>query len=240
MTQFSLDLVSQLTEIHNAGVRRGKPDLVGDAVVELISRLTSGGVAGKFDDIREVQAKRYWDLGVGRELGFSSFEAYLASIPQLPTAFNVDNTEFPIRVLVETRIGLKRLCEIGNIAFEGNDETFIAYDERYSEFKQPTWIRIQDGRKNRNRSVKDCRKNFAKYERGLTALRGVCAYLQHAEVVSEWTKDGAHVMDLSGSVLSEIRGFAAFLGVDEGRAKLYWHWLDFARSKYGSASSREC
>jgi len=216
----------QLGELINIDKKCG----AHDELQELISRLTSGGVAGKSDDVREAQAKRYWDLGVGCELGFKDFNAYLASIPEIPEPLLGKDESFPTLVLVETRIGLKRLCDIGNITFCGNDKTFVSHDGRHAEFMQPTWIRIQDGRKNRNRSVKDCRKTFAKQECGLTALQGVCAYLQHPMVVSEWAKDGAHVMDLSGSVHREIRGYVAFLFVIEGRAKLFWGWVGYASS----------
>jgi hypothetical protein len=216
-----------------------KKDGIGEHVQELIRRLTSGGVAGKSDDIRVAQAKRYWDLGVGRELDFPSFKAYLASIPEIPEALKAADASYPNLVLVETRIGLKRLCDLGNIAFEGNDETFVAYDDRHAEFTQPTWIRIQDGRKNRNRSVKDCRKTFAIDELGLTALQGVCSYLQHSTVVTDLNLSDGHVMDLSGSVPRDDRGCAAYLIAHEGRAVLYWNWCGSANLKDGSASRRE-
>lgn len=41
-----------------------------DETSEIVRRVTSGGVAGKSDDVRTVQAKRYWDLGVGTALGW--------------------------------------------------------------------------------------------------------------------------------------------------------------------------
>jgi len=239
MSLFSLNHIAQLHEIQSARLKHNQPG-IGLEVEELIRRLTSGGVAGKTHDVWVTQGKRYWDLGVGTALGYESFSQYFASIPRLPTGFDVDNTEFPLRVLVETRIGLKRLCELGGIGFNGNDETLVSHDDRHAEFSQPSWIRIQDGRKNRNRSASDCQKTFAKHERGLTALQGVCAYLQHPTVVSEWTKDGAHVMDLPGSVHREHRGNAACLGVFGGRAELYWSWSDNASPKYGSASRRVC
>jgi hypothetical protein len=228
-----------LFEIQAERLQRGEPG-IGPEVEDLIRRLTSGGVAGKTDDPREAQVKRYWDLGVGTALGCKSFSEYLASIPEIPEALKADDASFPLLVLVETRVGLKRLCDLGNIAFDGNDETFVAYDARHAELTQPTWIRIQDGRKNRNRSVKDCRETFAEHELGLTALQGVCSYLQHPTVVIEWTKDGAHAMDLSGSVHRGYRDDVACLRVREGRAELFWYWVGLAVPGCGSASCREC
>lgn len=204
-----------------------------------MSRLfDTGGVAGKSDDQRVVQAKRLWDLGVGRGLGFKSFEDYLASIPEIGAALLKDDPEFPLLVLVEPRVGLKKLCDLGGIAFDGNDDTFAAYDDRHSEFTQPSWIRVQDGRQNRNRSVRDCRKSFGERELGLTALQGVCAYLQHPQVLSEVSQDGAHVMDFPGSVPRGRRVLAAYLRLCFGRPELRWNWDDSALPEFGSASRR--
>jgi hypothetical protein len=239
MSRFNAGHSVLLFEIQADRLQRGEPG-IGPDVEDLIHRLRSGAVAGKTDDPREAQAKRYWDLGVGAALGSTSFPEYLASIPEIPEALKADDASFPFLVLVETRIGVKRLCALGNIAFDGNDETFVAHNKRHAEFTTPTWIRIQDGRRNRNRSVKDCRKTLAEHERGLTALQGVCAYLQHSAVVSEVTEDDAHVMDLSGSVRRGFRGSAAYLVVHGGRAKLGWDWSVTAVPEYGSASRREC
>jgi len=207
---------------------------------EFIRRVTSARVAGKTDDVRETQAKRYWVLGVGTPLRYRSFGQYLANIPEIPEALKADDASFPILVLVEPRIGLKRLCDLGGIEFDADDKSIVGYDDRHAEFAQPTWFRMQDGRKNRNRSVSDCRNAFAEQERGLTALQGVCAYLQHPTVVSEWAKDGAHVMDLPGSIPREgVGGSAACLRVHEGRAKLGWTCNGNATPKCGSASRRE-
>lgn len=236
---FSTDQIAELRSIEKTRLRRGQPGIFHE-VDELIRRLTSGGVAGKTDDIRTAQAKRLWDIGVGRELGEPSFEAYLATLPEIPAALVSDDADYPLLVLVETRVGLKRLCSLGIIEFSGDDETFVEYDERHREFVQPTWIRVQDGRKNRNRAVRDCRTSFAKDERGLTALQGVCTYLHHPQAVTDTDREGGHVTDLSGSVRRVGRGYAAYLRVWRGRAKLDWGFGDGAPPEYGSASRREC
>ena len=190
--------------------------------------------------IRTAQAKRFWDMGVGRKLGKTSFAAYLTDIPKVPADPLTDDTAYPYFILAEPRLGLKRLCELGGVVFDGNDETFIAYDKAHREFTQPTWIRIQDGRKNRNRTVRDCRKSFGKDERGLTALQGVCAYLQHPTVLSEATQADAHVMDLSGSVRRDGRADAASLELWDGQPELLCHWDGIALPLCGAASRRDC
>ncbi len=236
---FTTAHIAQLHEIQAARLKRNQPG-IGPEVEELICRLTDGGVAGTSGDIRELQTKRLWDLGIGKACGLKKFKAYLATIPEISSELAQDNTDFPLLVLVEPRIGLKKLCDLGGIHFSGDDETFVAYDERHREFAQPTWIRIQDGRKNRNCAVRDCRKSFGTSELGLTAPQGVCSYLQHPGVVSEATQEDAHVMVLSGSVLRDSRDSAAYLGLWDGQPELDWRWGDNAHPKCGSASRREC
>lgn len=237
---FTTAHVAELHSIEAARLRRGQPG-IGDEVEELIRRLTSGGVAGKSDDIRVIQAKRLWDLGVGRELGLPNFNAYLATIPEIPAELVQDGPDYPHLVLVETRVGLKRLCYLGSIDFSGDDQTFIEHDERHREFAEPTWIRVQDGRKNRNRAVRDCRNSFVKDELGLTALQGVCSYLQYPNAVVDTSRSdrSPHVMDLSGSVQYDCSFHAAYLAVSSGRAELSWFPDDRAAPQCGSASRWE-
>lgn len=238
-TDFNLAQVVQLTEIQNARRRRGQPG-IGSVIDELIRRLTSGGVAGKTDDVRTAQAKLLWDLGVGRELGMPSFETYLATIPQIPAELAKDDADYPLLVLVEPRVGLKRLCGLGNIESSGGDNMFVEHDGWHGEFAEPAWIRVQDGRKNRNRAVRDCRASFAQDELGLTALQGVCTYLQHPESVVDTDREDGHVMDLPSSVRRDKRDAAAYLKVCGGRAELRWYFDYLGHPRYGSASRRKC
>ena len=234
---FTVAHIAQLHEIQSARLKRNQPG-IGPEVEELIRRLTDGGVAGNSDDIRRLQARRLW-LDVSTHFG-STFESYLASIPKIPSRLASDDAEFPMLVLVEPRIGLKKLCEQVGIEFDGDDEMFVAYDDRHAEFTEPTWIRIQDGRKNRNRSVRDCRKSLDKNELGLTAFQGICSYLQHRNILTEAMKDGAHNMDFSGSVPRRHHDCVGSLKLTGGQPILGWHTSDPTNPRYGSASRREC
>lgn len=235
---FHVGHVAQLHEIQEARLRHNQPG-IGLEVEELIARLTSGGVAGKSDDPRVVQVKRLWDLGVGRELGIPDFEAYLVTIPAIPEAFLTEDSHFPHLVLVDPRLGLAKLCALGNIAFSGDDNTFVPWDDECKDPTSPVWIWMQDGRKNRNSSVSDCRTSFAPDECGLTALEGVSSFLQCPTAIEELRNNpNGHAMDLGGSVRRDYRESAAYLCVDDGRAELCWNWDGNANPRYGSASRR--
>ncbi|MFH2136421.1 MAG: hypothetical protein ABII19_02200 [Patescibacteria group bacterium] len=236
-TRFTTRQVGELLKIEDTRFERGESGLRRE-LQGLINRLKSGGVAGKTDDPRVAQAKRYFDLGVGRELGIQDFSVYLGTIPEIPEALKADDSEFPRLVLVEPRIGLARLCRLGGIAFEGDDKTFVPWSDECRDSATPIWIRVQDGRRNRNRSVSDCRRNFAAGELGLIALQGITAYLQHSEVVTDLNCNDGHVMDLPGSVLRD-RVHAAYLRVNGGQAELNWDWSGNASPDYGSASCRK-
>ncbi len=213
---------------------------IGEEVQELILRVTSGGVVGSADDLRIIQAKRYWDMGVGRVLGKKSFKEFLDAIPGVPVALRAGDQRFPYLVLVEPRIGLAELCKVGNIGFAGDDQTFVPYDARHADASCPSWIRIQDGRKNRNRRPSECHESFVKDELGLTALQGICTYLQDSAVVTDLKHGpGGHAMDLPGSFYRGSRVGYACLGIEDGQAKLSWSMNGLACSRFGSASRRE-
>ncbi len=241
---FDTGHVAQLHEIQKARLKNGEPG-IGREVEELIRRLTSGGVAGKSNDLRTIQAKRLWDLGVGRELGFPSFgrelgfEKYLETIPAISPRLLLPDRKFPLLVLVEPRLPLKMLCALANVDFHGDNSTFVPRSDEYLDVVVPVWIRIQGGRKNRNRSVEDCRRDFAKNERGLTALEGVSAYIHHPEVVTDLTQRDGHAMDLPGSVRREEREDVARLSMSNGRAMLDSRWDGGALPDHGSASHRK-
>lgn len=169
---FDLGHVAQLHEIQTARLKNGEPG-IGREVAALIRRLTSGGVAGRSDNPQIVQTKRLWDLGIGTELGYWSFEEYAKTIPVISPRLLLPDREFPLLVLVEPRLGFKMLCALANVDFSGDDKKVVSWNDEDCDAVTPVWIRIQDGRKNRGRSVADCRRDFARNEVGLTALQGV-------------------------------------------------------------------
>jgi len=235
---FDLGHVAQLHEIQKARLKNGEPG-IGREVEVLIRRLTSGGVAGKSNDLRVIETKRFWDLGVGQELGFPSFEKYLATTLRIPPQVHLYDGSFTFLILVEPRLPLKMLCALGNVDFAGDDNTFQPWDARCMRLRRPYWIRMQDGRKNQNRTVEDCRRDFAKDELGLTALEGVSAYIHHPEVVTDLTQRDGHAMDLPGSVRREEREDVARLSMSNGRAMLDSRWDGGALPDHGSASRRK-
>ncbi len=233
---FNVGHAAQLHEIQKARLARNEPG-IGPEVEELIRRLTSGGVAGKVvDDIRLIQAKRFFDRGFGRELGLKDFAAYLATIPTVPETLLADDPNFPLLVLGEPRLGLTRACELIGLRYTGSDQTLVPFDKRHAEPTKPWWFSMHDGRRNRNRKPSDCRTSLGANEISATALRGVCTFLHHPGVIVQ----GEHCVDLPGSVDAEYRGYNADLGIWRDEPRLYRSMSGFADLDYGSASCREC
>lgn len=240
---FTIDQVGKLREIERARLKRDEPGLRSD-LQALIMRLQSGGVGPQSDDPRVVQAKRLYDKGFGlREGGFPphgnwpTFDAYLATIPEIPEELKANDKRFPELVLVDTRIGIVKTCELLCVDFDGNDQTFEDFDPNKAKTDKVYWIRAQDGRKNNGKSIKTCRKQFtdAGDELGLTDHEGLALFAQNPEGLR------GRAMDLPSSVGHEGRGSAACLSWFYERPRLDWRWPDTrGRSDhYGSASCRE-
>ncbi len=217
-----------------------------------MAKHVSGGVGGRSDNLRVIQAMRYWDLGIGRRFGCGSFEEYLngkgrgndkvAPIPEIPEKFLVDGRAYPYLVLVEPRLGVHKLCRLVNIYCDGHDDDrgLVPYNDRHTDPSDPFWTRIQDGHKNHDRAPNECRRTFAKNELGLTALIGICAYLQHEQVLTDFNQGEkrCHAMALPGSVCSDDSGECYYLELKQGQAQLFRHFDDLTPPGFGSASRR--
>lgn len=224
MAHLTTKQIKQLIEIDSAssGIRA--------EIQSLIKRLTSGGVGSMSDDPRDRQAKILWDKGFGE--GFDSFDAYIASIPEIPEKLKTDDNRFPLLVLVDARLGITKSCELTSLKYNGNDLTFEDFDPKKARTEKVYWMRCQDGRKNRGKSVQTCRENFASDEIGLIAMEGVALYVQNPKVIE------GHYLDLVGSVHRESRDGVAGLGGWVG-PRLDWLWSDSADPGFGSASRLE-
>jgi len=192
-------------------------------------------------DIRTCQAKTLWDKGFGEVLGFKSFEQYLESIPELPER-PADLPGHFQPILVDQRIfrseeldGLVKVCELLGVTFNGNNGTFEPHDPKHEVKDDVYWMWCQDGKINRGKSVKACRKQFVKTgEIGLNAMEGLAILAQNPDVLN------SHYMDLPSSVRSGIREVCAYLYLWSGDPKLSWNWDDRVFSGYGSASRWDC
>ncbi|MBU1705880.1 hypothetical protein KKG19_04115 [Patescibacteria group bacterium] len=245
---FTVAHIAQLHEIQKARLRRNQPGL-GSEVEELIRRLTDGGVAGQkaarkkgarksgqSDDLRVIQAKRFWDKGFGRELGYEKLENYLATIPEVPEHLKADDPDKPMLVLTEPRLqSIVKTCRLIGVVFNADDQTLEPYDERHATSQAPKWVRMHDGRRNHKRKPSTCRDELKNGEFSGTDLAGICCYLHFPDCARE----DEHVMDLPGSVLAEYRDGCASLEVWDGRAGLCWRHDDVAISFCGAASCRE-
>lgn len=227
MAHLTTGQIKQLLEIDHAG-----PGIRAE-VQELITRLTSGGVGVKTNDPRVTQAKRLWDKGFGRELGIDSFEHYLANIPVIPESLLAHDERFPELVLVDTGLGITKICELLGIAYCGDDQTFEDFDPKQARTEKVYWIRLQDGKKNRNKSIQTCRKEFAQDELGLTVHEGLAFFVQNPKSFRSFA------LDLSGSVRRDARRFAAYLDWFGGRPRLGWYFDGDVDPGYGAGSRRE-
>lgn len=232
---FSVAHIAQLHEIQATRLRRGQSG-IGLEIEALIFRLTSGGVAGKSEDVREIQAKRLWDIGVGTELGHKDFAAYLATIPPVPVELVAHKSHFPRLVLVEPRLGLLRLCACACVVTKNVDSDIAAHSRREAEFKEPTWVRLQSGEHYRYERPMSSRRNFESNEVGLSATQGVCALIQHPDCIRDMAQPNPWAMLLPGTVLRDNGEKIAYLYSFWHKVELDWRRHDRCDQNSGSAT----
>lgn len=203
--------------------------LDAEIVSEILQRIVEGRpVDFQFEDLRTTQSWRLYSAGWGHELGYPSFQDYLATIPLVPDWSAEWRTHFDRTILVDARLPLTKMCKILRVDILGDDETFVDFAPEKAK-KGVYWIRCQDGRKNHNRSVRECWREFAPDEVGLSAAEGLCLFLQERGVLED------HFLVLPGSVLRR-RGLNAFLRPLETGVTLDWIWSGHSDAKFGAAS----
>jgi hypothetical protein len=226
---FTLAHIRKLDEIQRARVKSGRSG-IGLEVEELIRRLESGGIGKHVDDPRWMQAKTLWDFGFGCAPNLGTFEAYLATIPEIPAGLVAHNPDFPLLTLVDPRLGHVcscRLIDLRFVEYTRNDQSLVPFDARHAmPTDAPYWVRAHDGSPNLNRKPSDCRAECIGELYAGTADVGIAIWIQHGE--------GKCVMDLPGSVFASNRVCCAYLGTWLNVRELNVGGTDYARPRFGS------
>lgn len=174
------------------------------------------------------QARRYWHLGVGEALGATPFERYWAGIPEIPDTLWGKNEAFPRLVLVEPRLNLATLCRLAGVILTKRPDALVdrrhGYQHRYAAYVIPTWIRVNDG-KDARRCDHPMRTHGSRAEwrpKGLNpllALEGVCAHVQHPDLLRDTAKPDGYYLSLLATADRHSR-LAAVLRLHAGRVRL--------------------
>lgn len=196
----SIDLghIGELHALDRLLQERGETDGIRPHITEMIRRLTDGNKLVKAgpNDPRVSQAKKLWDLGFGRELKYSKFDDYLATIPAIPASLLANNPEFPLLVLVDPRLGYVVSCRLAGLKFAEygyGDKALKPCDKHHTiPTTAPYWIRAHDGTPNLGRKPSECLAECTGKRFAGTADVGIAIYVQHGKY--------NHSMDLPGSV----------------------------------------
>lgn len=201
--QLSIAHIAQLHEIQRARNKRKQGGL-GPVIEELIRGLNDHGVTlidGNLKAAREAQAKRYWDSGVAKALGYRNPKTYLEDVPEAPS-IDLDNVslEHPWLLLIEPRIGFDKLRASAGIAW--CQDWVEKRDGDAPKDGKPFWVAFNDGRRRRGRKIDprfDVSGSFDNH--GFTAFIAACAVLQKRDIVGEGIGDtyDPYYMHLTGS-----------------------------------------
>ncbi len=160
------------------------------------------------EEMRRVQAFRLWILGWGKDK-YPSFEAYLDSIPAVPSQFcdrgkilelpldTSGKLVFDRLVLVDTRgVDFKeaaRRAGIGFIPFPFKIENL------YTEERDVYWIPCRDGFLNENTTPSTLRRHFHHREIWGTSFESVFLYAQDSSVIYNPVTKRKHGLDSGGT-----------------------------------------
>jgi hypothetical protein len=185
--------------------------------------------------VRIAQAKRLYELGFGKALGYASFGAYLKSVPPIPNwsaqqlrIFGAGNVWLVDGRVVE-KVGLSQYCKIAGVFPGCQLGAFVPY--KIHEHKTGIrWMIGQDGYRNWCRSAKEWREWTVGPEVGMDVAEGVAVFIQDQDVIFK------HTLILSGSASLESPLLTAFLGYVAGSPCVFQGFEDGRESNFGVAS----
>ncbi|MBI4450161.1 hypothetical protein HY634_03820 [Candidatus Uhrbacteria bacterium] len=177
-----------------------------------------------------IQAKRLWDKGWGAAIGIAEFQQYIATIPEIPADLIPEHVDFPDLVLEDLRpfaipsrpFDLVKACRILGVLYEGDDRSFEDPDPSRALRDPVRWVRMHDGRRNRNRKAVDCRATFDAHGVGASVCDGLFLYAQRPSVLYE---PELHFIDLPNAIRVGQCGLCAYLRRwPDGVVGLCWGW----------------
>ncbi len=176
------------------------------------------------------QTQGFIELGFHKELNLSE-EGYRDSLPKFGAQPEQFRWRFDTPVVVETRIPVKRQCELVGIGYFLGGLEVVDWADDSKDYRTPdkpyvTWL--QDGKRNLNKAVKAVRNELDKDERGGTEFDGIALYIAHPQVLKD------HFLDLPGTQVGS--GFAPSLHLWFGGPGLYYFRVDPAHPEFGSVS----
>ena len=204
----TIDQLVQLREIEKARGNKGAPGIRRE-LQELINRLTSSGVQSAIGhNVCFQQAKRLWDLGVGRALGHSTFSSYVTTMPHLPIGYKEDE-DHPLLVLVDHRVDWELYCRLLGIHYYEKEMRFkrLEDDEGIVALPPvPFWVQMQRGDLFPLSSPVALAKTLSPEEKFATLEIGLAAYVQYPNLMS---KQGDRIW-FPGTETARANGCIAF------------------------------
>ncbi|MBI2483167.1 hypothetical protein HYV74_03250 [Candidatus Uhrbacteria bacterium] len=186
LTQVSADQLGEIARICKANRGAGGPG-IGPDVQGFIRRMTEGGTNPGKKDPRETQAFHLWTLGIGDQLGYTSFAEYLATVPRIPEFPDRYFAQFPNLVLVDARLTARCYAKLGGFVLVNGLEKETRPDDYnlgfvpYGSIDPGThqyWMRA-NLRGFAEHSMHDVRDMISDDTVPCSLLEGIAGYLQH-------------------------------------------------------------
>lgn len=245
-TTVSKEIREEIVAIsHRATVQANKQSLVYGAIFALLGFFVSlllpavkkedeESLASSDDvsdtDVRKAQARVLWKKGWGRSLGYATFDAYLASIPEVPAYLSVVDAAFPSLILVDGRLSVWQASLLLGVVVNGNRVTssLPIVHERRGIF----WMRCQNGQRFAGWSMEAATRASGSEEQGLDAIEGLALLAQQP------TLPNALHADLPRTPHAGWYPNGACLGLWRGKLELRWRRTDVADPRCGMGTKR--
>ncbi len=182
------------------------------------------------DTDRLSQAMILWQRGWGSVLGHATFEAYMESVPEIPSTLKSPTKHFPLLVLVDGRPDPRKLYHLSCLQISTRDMVDLRRYEQDRKQEGVRWMRCQNGRRYRDFTADEARQKFQPDEIGLDLAEGLAIHVQFPRMFI-----GHHLL-LPNAVASDARRSPGCLGRREGQLCFGFNFGGLNMPGFGAAS----
>lgn len=221
------DMLSELISVDKHIRELGRAGIEKE-IQYVVDELETGGSLLSHGNPRIIQARRLWDIGFGKALGYTDFKSYLETIPSAPRETQISPEKFPELVLVDSRLEPQHICLLLGIVKHGwrmGGMTAPVVKER-----PVYWIFCQNGERYLGKSVRNAKNLFEDGEVGLNEIEGLALTTQTPYILED------HYIDLPKTEHEFMENQVACLGTWGKTLGLRWRWNDYEDPRCGTAT----
>lgn len=172
-----------------------------------------------------IHARRLWDAGFGKVLGFDSFETYARLLPAVPHNLRSEPDGFEHLLLIDARVSVEQTAKLLGVTIEGSSAT--AQQESLRAVGEAYWTRLSHAPHHVGKSVIDASSAVQPTERGATIAEALMLMVQSPSILHD------RYLDCPQDSHEGFANSVASIGIWNDAVQIRYRWRDHADVRCG-------